>query len=87
MIKSHKEEVIKTEPVIDDVICNCCGKPIQKDKNMCGNQMIYDYLDISKAWGYLSNHDTELHKCQICEDCCMKIASTFKIPVEIENYI
>lgn len=87
MIKSHEQEVIKSETVIDNVVCNCCGKPIHKNK-VCNNEDIYDdYLDISKAWGYFSNHDTEIHNCQICEDCCAKIANTFKIPIEIKYYM
>jgi ribosomal-protein-alanine N-acetyltransferase len=84
MIKQHEQEVTKTETVIDDVICNCCGKSIHTDKTWGTRN---DYLDYSKSCGYFSEHDTELHKCQICEDCCMKIASTFKIPVEVTEYM
>ena len=85
MIKQHKAKVTKVETVIDNVICNCCGNPIHK--SITDHPVIDDYFDISKAWGYFSKHDTELHKCQICEDCCMKIASTFKIPVEVTEYM
>lgn len=96
MIKQHEEPFAQNgmQTVIDDVICNCCGNPIPKDE-MCTRDVrtgvekpiINDYLDINQAWGYFSKHDTELHKCQICEDCCMKIASTFKIPVEVIEYM
>jgi hypothetical protein len=83
MIKSHTEVLTNAQEVIDDVICNCCGNPINKTRTMGRNTILYDYLDVTQLWGYLSSHESELHKCQICEDCCMKIASTFKIPVDI----
>lgn len=85
MIKSHQAEVTKEELIIDDVICNCCGNPIHKF--ITYEPVIDDYLDINKSWGYFSKHDMERHKCQICEDCCIKIASTFKIPIEVTEYM
>lgn len=78
MIKSHqvKKTVFKEE--IDDIICNRCGKSIPK------NHGIYeDHIDIYKIWNYFSDHEDEVHKCQICQACWMQIISSFKIPIEI----
>jgi len=75
MIQSHTEMVSKSETVIDDVICNSCGKSIiEINQNS-------DYLHIEKDWGYFSPFDNENYRCDICPDCCLKIVSTFKIPI------
>ncbi len=76
MVKSHIETVSREEEVIDGVLCNCCGKPINT-ANMI------EYLSISHTWGYSSKWDNEKHDCDICQDCCEKIASTFVIPINI----
>ena len=93
MIKSHEEEKVTTEVVVDDVICNCCGKPIQKIylSQIDGQDVpksfldFDDYLEINKIWGYFSDYDNERHSFHICQSCYNKWINSFTIPVEIEE--
>ena len=62
---------------IDEVKCNCCGKPIINDSF----GYTQDYLSVKKHWGYFSTMDTEKHEFDLCEDCYKEIISNFKISV------
>ncbi len=74
-IKTHKEQFIASQDIIDDIICNCCGESITElDQNS-------DYLHIEKDWGYFSPFDLENHKFDICDKCYTSFIGTFKIPV------
>jgi hypothetical protein len=72
----QSEKVIK---VISEVICNCCGKSI--DKTDTGR--FHDYLSVEKSWGYLSEFDCEVHKFDLCVDCYKNILDKFSVPAEI----
>lgn len=76
MIKSHIKKVIKDEEIIDEVICNCCGKLINKHN---------EHLTIDMLWGYDSNKENKRHQFDICEDCYDKFVASFKIPVEVKE--
>ena len=81
MIKSHVEKITKSETVIDEVICNCCGESIRElDQNS-------DYLHIEKDWGYFSAYDMENHKFDLCNTCYIRIINMFKIPVTTRTNI
>ncbi|CAB1251446.1 protein of unknown function [Ruminococcaceae bacterium BL-6] len=83
MIKSHKEKVIQEKSIVDNIICNCCGRPIGKEnKNLIGEPIFDEYLEINKLWGYLSNKEGEEDSFHICESCYDKWVSTFKIPIK-----
>ena len=82
MIKKHFEQVIKEEEVIDEILCNCCGKPI---KRVNASSIIRDHLHIKKEWNYFSNNEGQKYELDICEDCCGKILSTFKIKPGTSN--
>jgi ribosomal-protein-alanine N-acetyltransferase len=73
--------LIKQETVIDNVICNFCGKEVQKELGM-----INDNLHITKKWGYFSKKNYEQHEFDLCEDCYDKITKQFSIPVQINGY-
>jgi ribosomal-protein-alanine N-acetyltransferase len=83
MIKSHKEKKEVENEIVDEIICNCCAKPIKKYDYGVFN----DHIHINKAFGYWSNHDTEIHSMDICEDCYEKFIATFKIKPEITEYM
>ena len=82
MIKSHLEQVTKPERIVDDIICEVCGKPIKRNRD----GSLKDYLPIHKKWDATSDHDNDEQDIDICEDCWYKILGTFKIPVPIKIY-
>jgi hypothetical protein len=69
--------------VIDEVICNCCGKPIPKTPQ----GQTTDYLHIHKRWGYGTSLDSQEHSFDLCDVCYKKWLDTFKIPPENENNV
>lgn len=89
MIKSHEEEKVTTEIVVDDIICNCCGQPIKKHAFDVDTTKPFDipddYLEINKEWGYFSDYDYENHKAHICQTCYKKWIDSFKIPIEVKE--
>ena len=61
------------------VYCNVCGRELEHH----GDILLEDYIQITKQWGYFSEHDLELHKFNICERCYNKLEKLFKIPVSV----
>lgn len=61
------------------VCCNLCGRELEHH----GEVLLEDYIEITKQWGYFSNHDLEIHKFNICESCYNKLESIFRIPVTV----
>lgn len=59
------------------VYCNVCGRELEHK----GDILLEDYIQITKQWGYFSEHDLELHKFNICEHCYNEMQKHFKIPV------
>lgn len=74
-MKKHK--VTKKADIC--VYCNVCGRELEHK----GEILLEDYIQVSKQWGYFSEHDLELHKFNICEHCFNTMVKSFKIPVEI----
>ena len=62
-------EVQETVTKIDKVICDVCGKEIEKNEL----NEFYDYFEIDKKWGYFSKCDGRNDKFDICEDCYEKM--------------
>ena len=75
MIKTE-EGMVKTE-VVSEIICDCCKKSIDPDKN--------DFVHIEKEWGYFSNKDGQIHIFHICESCYDTWTGQFRIPVKVEE--
>lgn len=75
-MREYKAVEIKVDKV-DKVFCNMCEQPIKTDKS--GN--LYDYIHISKKWGYNSNMDGEKHEIDLCQECYKNIIDKFKIKV------
>lgn len=71
-MQKKEERLIKTE-VVTEIICDCCKKSIDPDKN--------DFIHIEKEWGYFSHKDGEKQEVDLCENCWDKITETFKISV------
>lgn len=70
-MRQYKEEKTK---VIDQIICNKCGKEIKER----------DALSVEKRWGYFSEKDNEVHQFDLCEECYDEMVASFQIPINIE---
>ena len=68
----------KTHELLDDVICDKCGKSCMDDiKNG------FEFATISAHWGYGSNKDLEDHEAHVCEKCY----DGFGLKPKIEYYM
>jgi hypothetical protein len=76
MIKYIQQQ--KTETVIDDIICDLCGKSCAvypykespyKEMRVIKQQI---YMSLESHWGYGSGKDATYWKAQICEKCVDK---------------
>lgn len=61
------------------VFCNICGRELDHR----GDILLEDYIQITKQWGYFSEHDLELHSFNICERCYNVMEKHFRIPVDV----
>lgn len=61
------------------VYCNVCGRELEHQ----GEILLEDYIQVTKQWGYFSEHDLELHKFNICEHCYNTLEESFKLPVTV----
>ena len=61
----HFEERNKTESVIKDVTCDCCGKSCKTDFGL-------EYLSLSSYWGFGSSMDLEHWHADLCEECVIE---------------
>lgn len=81
-MKVYKEEQeILTLKKTEKIICNLCGRAIKKD----GDDTFYDYIEVKKKWGYLSDYDGQVHSFDICQDCYKRLAEEFKVNAEISD--
>lgn len=73
----------KTVEVVDDILCNCCGKSL---KCLVGKKGEFDYCGLEEVkliCGYGSEYDGFTFAFSLCEDCVMKMVKRFKIEPEI----
>ena len=61
------------------VFCNICGRELDHR----GDILLEDYIQITKQWGYFSEHDLEFHSFNICERCYNVMEKHFRIPVDV----
>jgi len=83
MVKKHKEKRFVEQEVVDEIVCNRCGKPVHKSKNMCGNTMFVDYVHFGGTQVVNEGMDTFIGDFHLCEDCCKELNKQFKIPVRV----
>lgn len=56
----------KEVTAVADVKCDICNEIVEQPFN---DRTIYLYA----SFGYTSNHDTEIHECDMCENCYDKV--------------
>jgi len=67
---------------LSDVQCNVCGRSVNKDNS----GYFEDHVSISKAWGYHSPYDGEMHGIDVCVDCYQGWLTDFEIPPKMSCY-
>lgn len=79
MRKFHLEKIEVDKEVLDDIICNKCGRSC-KDSS----EMNYEgLLEISVEGGYASIlGDTVKYTFSLCEECLKELFESFKIKCE-----
>lgn len=78
------ETTVKKQVITTKFICNKCGKEIDVKNNVFANNEIHSF---SICFGYYSNRDGESWKFDLCEDCIVKLAESFKHKPDIKKYI
>lgn len=79
-IKSHLESRTKDVTVIDDVVCNKCGKSCFTGFVDDAGKPYINGVTLRERWGYHSNKDQVETNSHICEDCHDEFAASFVIP-------
>jgi len=74
------ETVVK--PTLTDVSCNACGRGVSKD----ASGYFEDHISLTKAWGYHSPYDGEIHAIDICVDCYQDWIKDFEIQPKVSCY-
>ena len=72
-----KKNILSEKEVTEKVICNCCGKEIEKN----AHGYFEDYIHIEKKWGYTSDNDGREDVADICEKCWRNITENFKCKI------
>jgi len=73
-----KKKVVKEVEVVDDIICNNCGKSLSGPEP--GD--FYGLVETMVRGGYSSDGlvDGEIYTFSLCETCLKKMFDAFKIP-------
>jgi hypothetical protein len=80
MIKHHHENRMVDTTVVDDVLCNKCGKSIFLNMVDEDGVPYFSGIPIRQRWGYESKKDGVETIAHICEECYDEFASSFSIP-------
>lgn len=76
-----RKYTLGTDPVLTEVVCNCCGKSIPLQNGIAKE----DYIHLKKEWGYFSDKDGVTQSFDLCESCYDKWIKTFVVPVSEEE--
>jgi len=89
MIKTKTQIVTKTEEVVEDIICNKCGKSAMKswgkeaDDDKC---FIGTYIDYSTRYQSYALPDGETYLFHLCEGYLAKLIDSLKIKPDRKSY-
>mgnify|MGYP001590916277 CR=1 FL=1 len=88
MIKTQNE--MKEVKVVQDVICNKCGKSCLGSVLTISSSTVEEIdfpivAQLNADWGYGSKKDGERHKSHLCESCYDEIVRSFLIEPLITN--
>ncbi len=71
----------KANGELNTVICNGCGKKMAVKDGIVREGV----LRLEHTWDYFSEKDGEVHRLDLCEECCDRILQNLRIPVEVEE--
>lgn len=74
------KKIQKEVEVIEDYICNKCGKSTKEQS--CGN---YECANLTAYWGYGSKRDGQEHEAHLCEKCYDEFIKSFVIQPDIDD--
>lgn len=83
IIKIVKIETQKVE-VVEDVICNMCGKSCKVE--IFDGVFSIEAVNVRHSFGYGSKQDMISYEFDLCEDCFMKCVKNLKIEPEVFEY-
>lgn len=81
MIKTKTITQTEEIEVVDNIICNMCGKPCPDPMDV-GQ---WEYAMLSAHWGYGSHRDGRVEKSHICPDCYERLVDMFVIKPTCES--
>lgn len=70
------ERIVTEYDLMDDVICDCCGKT-------CKTKYNYECLELKAHWGYGTKSDGEKWTAEICEACVIEKLTFIKFTKHI----
>lgn len=85
-----KELITEEKDIIEDIICNKCGKTCNKNfEDSKLNPDPYGLIEVTVSGGFLSKplHDGNSYTFSLCEQCLQELFDNFKIPVEITHWL
>lgn len=81
MKKNILQLVTQQQSVLQEIICDCCGKIVNLNNVCCS-----DITDLKIKFGYGSKFDMSCWEIDICDDCVEKWVSTFKHQIIKQDY-
>lgn len=86
IIKKIKVEKVVEEEVVEDILCNKCGRSCKNGYYPEENPNYDGLIEVTVMGGYGAKlGDMTAYTFSICEDCLKEIFNSFKIEVKIEE--
>jgi hypothetical protein len=79
MVKQHYEEKLQKTKVVDEIICNKCGKSFTPKYMGVGHYENSQVHKFRTDFGYGSEYDGKTLEFDLCEKCLLKFVKTFKV--------
>lgn len=81
MIIKHRQEILKSEMVVDSILCNKCGKPIEIIHNygIVPHDVFEDYLHATMHYT-MKDSGVKIEEFDLCKKCVTEFIQAFKIP-------
>lgn len=90
---THKVQILRTEEVTTDVLCNCCAKSMvvsreQRDCESPEKVEVYGLAEAKVSGGYRSSEleDGVCYAFSLCEACLAKMFDEFKIKPSVSCF-
>jgi hypothetical protein len=78
----HCEEITKNEIVVDQIVCNKCGKSFKPKYMGVGHYEHSQIHSFDVRFGYNSEFPDEYWGFDLCNTCVIELANSFVKPVD-----